>query len=270
MSKLNKQNSPLDWFNLSDYERLNELSRSDWDSMLRLKRAMFNSLAKQEHKIEGYALEFMLDFFVLSSKTIIEACVNKNLEINTKSVELDEVISDFDFVSLAFYCEEVFLSKNKKAIDFLETLKSECESPTIDLSNAPEEYKNSITPMDWLADEAFDLKDAVKVEGNVWCIDTSFSDEAIIEAVKEKLKRIRHNKDAKRFSDSEINRFIKFRVIPYIDLFLWSNLTGTKLTDQNMADLLFSDDSTGKGLDTIRQTTKKKALLLLSNTLAFI
>ncbi|KDB46291.1 hypothetical protein KZ386_02150 [Glaesserella parasuis] len=263
---MNRQPYCPDWFNLEDYDRLSEISRSDWNNMVFCKFLMLDSLNKQEHKMKNYNLEFMRDFFIFSSKNFINGVAeHKNAGIDKDARELNNIIKEFDFLSLAFYCEEVFLSKNKQAIEFLEKLKSECENPSINFSEAPEEYKMTVTPMNWLDDEAIELKNAISIDGNVWMVDTSYSDDAIIDAVKEKLKQIRKGEKGKILSDAEIESLIKFRVIPYIDLWLWSKLTGTKLTDQNMADILFFDDPDGKGLDTIRKTTKKKAMMLLSN-----
>lgn len=245
MNKFNKPDYCPDWFDLSDYERLSEISRSDWSNLIFFKYLMLDSLNKKEHKMNGYNSEFMRDFFILGSKSFInKVAEQKNSGIDKDARELKNIITEFDFLSLAFYCEEVFLSKNKQAIDFLEKLKSECENPSIALSLTSEEDKTTATPMDWLSDEAVDLKSAIKADDNVWCVDTSFSDEAILNAVKEKLKIIREkeNKKGKMISDAEIESIIKYRVIPYIDLMLWSKLTETRLTDQNMADILFSDD----------------------------
>ena len=66
--------------------------------------------------------------------------------------------------------------------------------------------------------------------------------------------------------ENEIKSLIGYKVIPYIDLILWGMMTGKKIRDQEIADALFPDEYDISRIDTVRQTVKKKALALLSNS----
>lgn len=203
-----------------------------------------------------YNIDFMLNLALCSCQ--------KGKQLCKETVE-DEIIHKVNFGDFIFMYQDILLSNNQNQKDFLDKLKLECLNfPPEFEDDVPQEYIDSVKPMDLLDYPDFDLND--NFDDSYFAIDLGYSDEAILEAFKSKLLELRKNniKKGKRISDIEIESLIKYRVVPYIDLMLWGMITGNKLTDQKMADILFADDTEGKGLDTIRQTTKKKALKLLS------
>ena len=98
-------------------------------------------------------------------------------------------------------------------------------------------------------------------------IDLTYSDEAIINSLKKKLPKIREQaplqyKNPRKISDTGIHNLLDQKIIPCMDLLLWQRLTGKKLTDQEMLDLI---SPYGKvGLDSFRNTIKKKAKEILN------
>ena len=104
--------------------------------------------------------------------------------------------------------------------------------------------------------------------GLIVSIDTNFSDEVILKRFKEVLSSYRKEREenGKIISENEIKSLIGDKVIPYIDLTLWGMMTGKKIRDQEIADALFPDEYDISRIDTVRQTVKKKALSLLSNS----
>lgn len=258
MNNLKKPDYCLEWFNLTNYDYLYDFHRASWGCLVFTKKMVYDSLKNGEHLLSNYNVDFMLNLALSSYKKGQQLC---------KDTVDDEIIHKVNFGDFILMYQDVLLSDNQKQKDFLEKLKSECLNFPYEFEDdTPQECINSVKPMDFLNFPDFDLDD--NFDDDYFAIDLGYSDEAIIEAFKSKLLELRSNcnKKGKRISDSEIESLIKFRVIPYIDLMLWGMLTGNKLTDQKMADILFADDPDGKGLDTIRQTTKKKALKLLSQT----
>ena len=96
------------------------------------------------------------------------------------------------------------------------------------------------------------------------------SDETILSEVKSQLEKARKESERDVFrkgeiiTDSEIRSLIDNKVLPYIDLMLWKEITGNKLTQAQMANLLFPDLIDVDVVAKLRQTTIKKAEKLLS------
>lgn len=258
MNNTKKPDYCPEWFNLDNYSYLDDFHRASWGILIFTKKMVYGSLKEGESLLPDYNIDFMLNLALYSYK--------KGQQLCKETVE-DEIIHKVNFGDFIFMYQDILLSNNQNQKDFLDKLKLECLNfPPEFRDEVPQEYIDAVTPMDWLNYPDFDLDD--NFDGSYFAINLSYSDEAIIEAFKSKLLELRENniKKGKRISDFEIESLIRYRVVPYIDLMLWGMLTGNKLTDQKMADILFADDPDGKGLDTIRQTTKKKALMLLSQT----
>lgn len=98
-------------------------------------------------------------------------------------------------------------------------------------------------------------------------INLSYSDEAIIDALKKELVRHRLSRagdNGKSYSNSYIQNLITDNVIPYIDLLLWQKITKNYLTDAQISHLIFPDEYDIDRVNKIRKTVKVKALELLS------
>lgn len=98
-------------------------------------------------------------------------------------------------------------------------------------------------------------------------INTDYSDEVIIAAIKEELVKIRsrqRNNSGKRYSDSYIQNLVNDNVIPYIDLMLWQKITKNYLTDTQIANLILPNEYNIDRVNKVRKTVKVKADELLS------
>lgn len=114
-------------------------------------------------------------------------------------------------------------------------------------------------------------------------IDLSNSDEVLKMAFEQKLKEIRAREAAqeqkntlwrgertKRFSDAEIRRIVEYRYFAYIDLYVYSLITGRKFTDVEMAAMIYPPrDNTPldfDAVDRIARTVRPKAIELFERT----
>lgn len=98
-------------------------------------------------------------------------------------------------------------------------------------------------------------------------INTDYSDEVIIAAIKKELVKIRsqqRNNSGKRYSDSYIQNLVNDNVIPYIDLMLWQKITKNYLTDTQIANLILPNEYNIDRVNKVRKTVKVKADELLS------
>lgn len=68
----------------------------------------------------------------------------------------------------------------------------------------------------------------------------------------------------KRFSQAEFGKWHSNRVLPYIDIRLFSDLLGVPLTQQQIGDLLFPDDLDANVAEKIRKTVIPAATELMS------
>lgn len=64
---------------------------------------------------------------------------------------------------------------------------------------------------------------------------------------------------------NELNRLTQFKVLPYIDLYLWAELTGEKLTQYQMASLLYPDEYEIDIKERLRSCTIPRAKALINS-----
>lgn len=100
-------------------------------------------------------------------------------------------------------------------------------------------------------------------------IDLSNNDEKIIEDFKLFLESERKKKDTKsshkRKRDKDIDFIFKYKVLPYIDLYLWCIISGEELTQYQMATLLFPDEHDVDIKDRLRMVTRPRAIEILES-----
>ncbi|WGE32476.1 DUF6387 family protein [Actinobacillus genomosp. 2] len=258
------------WFNLEKYACLNAMNRTQWDRIVWVRK--LTQMEIDEHQlISSDGTTRTEDQFISSVGGFILSNVEMlsiEQKFHNKETSIDEIITNFDFSLFSACYDEILLDKDNTRANFLKKLAN--------LIKTSNDYKHLSFYDELDVPHNIPFADL----DNVIVIDTMFSDEAILSAVKEKLKHIRqkesHHKEtvSKRYSDSQISSLIENKVIPYIDLMQWQNVTGEKLTDREISDLLFpidkQDKDKPKGIDTLRQTTKKKAYELLKGSIKFI
>ncbi|WP_224776499.1 DUF6387 family protein, partial [Citrobacter freundii] len=66
-------------------------------------------------------------------------------------------------------------------------------------------------------------------------------------------------------TDNDLKKLCEYKVLPYIDLFLWGEITGITLTQFQLAQLLFPDEFEVDIKDRLRSVTRPKAMELLES-----
>lgn len=94
-------------------------------------------------------------------------------------------------------------------------------------------------------------------------IDLYHSDEQILDDLRQLLPVIRKTKGvpygAKDLKLPEIKKAIENRVIPYLDLEIWAEITGVKITQNTMGNALFPDTPDIDTTEKIRRTVRPLA-----------
>ena len=90
------------------------------------------------------------------------------------------------------------------------------------------------------------------------------------EAAQEQKNTFWRGERTKRFSDAEIRRIVEYRYFAYIDLYVYSLITGRKFTDVEMAAMIYPPrDNTPldfDAVDRIARTVRPKAIELFERT----
>ena len=99
-------------------------------------------------------------------------------------------------------------------------------------------------------------------------VDPTAKDSEIIENFKLYLTRFREEEKSKRPLKSEtiektLEKIIEYKVIPYLDLFFWSEIANKEIRQKVWARILYGEQSI-KGADDFRKTTSKYASIAKS------
>ncbi|MCW9709821.1 DUF6387 family protein [Avibacterium sp. 21-586] len=252
-----------EWFSLDDYENLKYMNRNQW------RLVWLYRLHAYEYLKNGKE-----NFFSVNQETISEFPLDiKNNVFRDDLISSDDSIHELGDFFIFFIYELAKIWGNDEFIKVLDDVGKYVEE-----SKEKKEKKENIEDI-WdevsISDyEELELDNSKMMEeinkhlGLIISIDTHFSDEAIFKQFKEILSsyRKKRRENGKIISESEIKSLIEYKVIPYIDLMLWGMITGKKIRDQEIADVLFPDEYDISRIDTVRQTVKKKALKLLSHS----
>jgi hypothetical protein len=98
-------------------------------------------------------------------------------------------------------------------------------------------------------------------------VNLTATDEQIISDFKKWLPAYRkasgYTAHDKNFTDKNLADWSKWRVLPYIDLWLVAKASGAIITQNKMARLIFSDEDSVDIVDRLRRTTRPKAEWLM-------
>lgn len=102
-------------------------------------------------------------------------------------------------------------------------------------------------------------------------VDLSAPDEQIISNFKywlnEYRKAVNYKSSKKIFSDKDFSEWIEYRLLPYIDLKIISEIEQKEITQAKAARLIFSDEYDADITERLRRTTKPKADWLFRNSI---
>lgn len=255
---MKKSNIP-EWFNLNDYENLKYMSRNQW-RLVWLDRLNAYRYLKERKNTSS-----------INKKLISELPLKiKENIFRDNLISYKDTICEFDETLIFFTYQIAKIWGNDRFIKVLDDVGHYVEESKIKKEEI-DDILDEVSISDYQElnlDNTEMLKRINSNLGLIVSIDTNFSDEVILKRFKEVLSSYRKEREenGKIISENEIKSLIGYKVIPYIDLTLWGMMTGKKIRDQEIADALFPDEYDISRIDTVRQTVKKKALSLLSNS----
>lgn len=255
---MKRKTSIPEWFNLDDYENLKYMNRNQWRLVWLYRCHAYTYLKGDGEK-----------FFSVDAETISKFPLNiKNNNFRDDLISSDDLIGEVNDSFIFFIYELAKIWGNNEFIKVLDNVGKYVEESKAKQENI-EDIWDDVSISDYAELGLDNSKMTEKINehfGLIISIDTHFSDEAIFKQFKEILSsyRKKRRENGKIISESEIKSLIEYKVIPYIDLMLWGMITGKKIRDQEIADVLFPDEYDISRIDTVRQTVKKRALKLLS------
>lgn len=217
-NKINIEN--LNWFNIKNYTKLDELDRVTLYHILDYRRAVTRLISDGNEEI--------------AEISFINCCLNYDFKtaIYIKAFGGTIVSKELKINQLSFN----------------------------DLSRGMSSINEFCDQQEFESDEVFNM-----LFGAVIGIDLSVNDELLVEQFKNWLKNKREENQiniSKRLSDNTFLKVKQYKIIPYIDLLLWGELTKNSLTYKEQANLLYSDDLHKDG-EYVRNTIKPFAEKLL-------
>ena len=248
-----------EWFDLEHYKNLENCSRDDWIILVYARYLPYLDLKK--NRITSKNRITFEKNYLTSMVRAIDGAIGKG----NGPLPDDNCVRKAGLSDLVFWYEDLFLSKNIAVQSLLDDIRKQ-------ILEHGDEFNENYRPTEWLnifdregiythLDHAGELTLTISL-GN--------SDETILSEVKSQLEKARKESERDVFrkgeiiTDSEIRSLIDNKVLPYIDLMLWKEITGNKLTQAQMANLLFPDLIDVDVVAKLRQTTIKKAEKLLS------
>lgn len=252
-----------EWFYLDNYNVCEKYTRKEWGKAFSMRKVgLYNNIL--EDLSEGIDKNFLIDTLIYFSQ-------------NNERVNGDDF---FDFSSIS----ELDLS------DFISIYASMKHTPSEMIKKIDSmfyqpldgtEVNTSFEPFkDW---QEVDLERTFGVDFDFFSpltnhcpdiqrfvtVDLSNNDEKIIEDFKLFLQGERERKDTKnshkRKRDKDIELIHKYNVLPYMDLYLWCIISGEKLTQYQMANLLFPDEHDVDIKDRLRMVTIPRAIEILES-----
>ena len=263
-----------DWFDINIYDDvLPSLDRENLAMCIFTRQMQYKGNLDKEYKhserVKGYD-----ENFIIMMATEWLKIFKKRSQIKTKE-ETDpqyaDVISElklFDVVWLYADCYlkrpilREYLKNNLPA--YLEEL---LEIGGNEMGIAPNDILEKNNENYQLITDELDNSANVLNYSTMFHVDTNYSDEVILQEFKIKLSEIRakENDRGKRLTDIEISKLIEFKVLPYMDLYLWQTVTETNLTYAQIADLLYpleTREPNFDAVDRISRVTHKRAMQL--------
>lgn len=267
------------WFDLSKYDFLKESTLADWEKMLYFRNCFYSFICNEEKsEIENcnstrnfiWIIKNFLPATVCRTENSSKSNFTHNPELpfNTHSVRSLSVLDAYLRGDAINYSPNAWLAcqVEKGTISTSDDIYKEVElliqqrKPTKHLSN--EVILNE--PIDFL------IKDTKRKTRNTLSsvtIDLEATDEQILKDFQHWLieyrKAIKESAPSKNFSDETLSDWVKWQLLPYIDLMTVAKYEGKKLHHHAAGVLLFPDEFEVDPTERIRRTTKPKAEWLI-------
>lgn len=268
-----------DWFDIDNYNICTSFTRYSWEYALLFRRFTIQFVSNRNSNQNQYEVEYYKKQIkqYASKEFLLEASSMKCEDSCHSFLEKEESISNISYCDLLTMYENLQYHDNKSIHYMSEIIKNRDKCYKM---FKKEEEKLGIFDEhpfwgDYLSEDILPDNWSVFAEIPLYEDSEAFArvnlrnnDEDIINSFKEwlqKTRAIRGQKKTNKMSDNELNRLAQFKVLPYIDLYLWAELTGEKLTLYQMASLLYPDEYEIDIKERLRSCTIPRAKALINS-----
>jgi len=251
------------WFKLEKYEFSKELDSAGWYEQFYIRRNFLRSLLHCYRGNKPFPSEFQLaiqsshenpHIDIFKDQRISNYChPNSPLHL-IKEKNTQQLLGIKSLTMREYICYKFFIRPDrlKYAEDWYDTPYDEKEIYPKDAPWLDEPINNSYQP------EVGTLTDTIRIT-------LALPDSLLIENFKQHLAILRKRVTGfnyKHFHKSDFNNWIKFGILPYIDLMIWEHETNARIPNRIMANVLYPLGD--KGEETIRKTTNPLMNMLLT------
>lgn len=270
-----------EWFNIDLYnETLPFLDREEWELSIFQRQQQYKHNLNQNINPTDEEKNFNQKRIIQISTEYLQQAKERAEANKINDYLSEDIICELNRLDIVYLCADYFLQSShlreyfeNNLSQLLSTLTdNSSDSLDIDIfqENIANDNENYKVIKKELATSASVFDDSA-----IFNINTNFSDNVIIEEFKKKLTQIRERQQSSEMHLSEIalSKMIEYKVLPYMDLYLWQQVTGTKLTSAQIADLLYPLETREFNFDAIGQITRvthAKAMQLFTINLSNI
>ncbi|MDE1484427.1 DUF6387 family protein [Xenorhabdus bovienii] len=274
----NKPDYCPEWFDLDNYNICYKFNRlAWWKAIMHRKIMLANDLEKSlsSGMSKDYAID-MLKFFSNESNTVIyNNSGEENALLREDSISEIGLFEYIDIYNTLRKNHPEIMDSIDKMFKGIEKYQ---EKEGIPVDSMGYEYMWH----DYDMDEFFPSD--LKITGSFYeqdinsppyiHVDLNKNDDLIINDFTEWLKKKRKQENITtktvKISDNDLSKLAEYRVLPFIDLYLWGIISGQEFTQYQMANLLFPDEFDVDIKDRLRAVTKPKAMALLNSKIDLI
>lgn len=253
-----------EWFDLENYRVCESYTRNNWwKSIMIRKVVLFNGI--KDDLANGIDKDFLL-------QTLIHISKNNGLILNGQDVIEDSSIDGmglFDFIDLYANLHKQSPDIMSGVNDMLRNFFEKTNGGGVKNNDSSWEHSEYIIALADELDFKAPLSDSYPGIRKFISIDFNNNDEKIIRDFSEWLaneRRINNEESrSQKKTDNDLKKLLEYKVLPYIDLFLWGEITGITLTQYQLAQLLFPNEFEVDIKDRLRSVTRPKAMELLES-----
>lgn len=244
------------WFDLTNYDKLSTLDLSDWYELIIVRASLIDDIEAYRRLLEEYD-DYGRKEFIFSM--IQSACLHIKTNPSIPFLEFgfgDSYNREYICTSVYSTCASAHfdIANDPKLSDISELLK-----PEYIFDNLSDEDSMIISkPIDMILMDRDVTHVTVQLEA---------TDEQIMNDFRQWLNKYREitgrESIKKLFKQTDFNKWIKYGVLPYLDLKIIANIEGKKIKQVKMAHLIFPDEYDVGTEGRIRQVTKPEAEQLI-------
>lgn len=267
-------NKMTTFFNIDNYSRFKDMSLIGWHRELDTRAKLFMLINCEETKQfvnetnKTVKAEHYIADTIDKIKKGFSFCDENNYRkslflINLKDIINLGLIEGYNYPPKRsvspLQCDDIYgLVNDKNLEDVWRSCKLFCENKDLDHA------ETATMPVDLYENEADEYCKSARI-----VIDLDASDQQIIEDFQYILSKYRSlwKKDyyEKSFSESDLKKWFRFGVIPYLDLLLVARSEGGRITNYEIGNLIFPKEDGIDFTERVRKVTKPLAMSLITH-----